>query len=135
VLVAAVRPLRPILAAVADPVVLTPLAKRKHERLGIIDDLASEAAATLGIEPIPLSDSDRRTIVRFDGTTLPAIERATLRIVALRHWKYFARAAKRIGISHASLMEWAEPRGLGATHGRGRPAPPDDEQPPALRRA
>jgi hypothetical protein len=125
VLVAAVRPLRPILAAVADPLVLTPLAKRKHERNRILDELTVEAAATLGIAASQLSDADRRTILRFDAATLPAMERATLRIVALRHWKYFARAARRIGISHASLIEWAESRGLGGTHGRGRPAPDD----------
>jgi hypothetical protein len=123
VLVPAVRPLRPILAAVADPLILTPLASRKHERARIIDDLAAEAAVALGIAASGLSEADRRIILRFDAATLPAIERATLRIVALRHWKYFARAAKRLGMAHASLIEWAELRGLTATHGRGRPTP------------
>jgi hypothetical protein len=123
VLVTAVRPLRPVLAVVAEPVMVTPLARRKHERGRIIDELAAEAAVTLGIEPSALSESDRRTILRFDAATLPAIERATLRIVALRHWQYFARAARQLGISHASLIEWADARGLGAGHGRGRPSP------------
>lgn len=123
VLITSVRPLRPILAVVAEPLVVTPLARRKQERLRIIDELAAEAAATLGIPPLPLTEADRRIILRFDAATLPAIERATLRIVALRHWGYFARAARHLGMSHASLIEWAETRKLGGTHGRGRPAP------------
>lgn len=139
VLVAAVRPLRPVLAVVAEPVMVTPMAKRKHERAGIIDELAEEAAAALGIAASPLSEADRRTILRFDAQTLPALERATLRVVALRHWRYFARAARQLGISHASLIEWADARGLGARHGRGRPTPAagDDRElaGPAARRS
>jgi hypothetical protein len=121
ILVAAVRRLRPIVAAVTEPIVLTPLSQRKDDRLRIIDELATEAAQTLGIEPTPLSDADRKTILRFDAATVPAIERATLRIVALRHWRYFARAAHELGMAHASLMEWAAPRRLGTGHHRGRP--------------
>jgi Inner membrane component of T3SS, cytoplasmic domain len=125
ILVTAVRRLRPIVAAVAEPIVLTPLSRRKDECLRIIDELTVEAAQALGIEPTPLSDADRRTILRFDASTVPAIERATLRIVALRHWRYFARAAHELGMAHASLMEWAAPRRLGGGHQRGRP-PRDD---------
>jgi Inner membrane component of T3SS, cytoplasmic domain len=125
ILVTAVRRLRPIVAAVTEPIVLTPLSRRKQELVRIIDELAAEAAQSLGIAPIRLSDADRRTILKFDAATVPAIERATLRIVALRHWRYFARAAHELGMAHASLMEWAAPRRLGGGHHRGRP--PRDE--------
>jgi hypothetical protein len=128
ILVTAVRRLRPIVAAVTEPIMLTPLSKRKHERLRIIDELTIEAAQTLGIEPSRLSEADRRTILRFDAGTVPAIERATLRIVALRHWRYFARAAHELGMAHASLMEWAAPRKLGGGHHRGRPPQADSVQ-------
>jgi hypothetical protein len=130
ILVTAVRRLRPIVAAVTEPIMLTPLSKRKHELLRIIDELTVEAAHTLGIEPSRLSDADRRTILRFDAGTVPAIERATLRIVALRHWRYFARAAHELGMAHASLMEWAAPRKLGGGHHRGRPPQADSVQRP-----
>jgi hypothetical protein len=120
ILVTAIRRLRPIVATVAEPIVVTPLAKRKHERLRIIHELATDAAAALGIEASRLSEPDLRTILRFDARTLPAIERATLRIVALRHWDYFARAARALGMTHAALMEWAELRGLAVTHDPGR---------------
>lgn len=130
-LVAAVRRLRPLVATVAEPIVLTPLAQRKHERRRIIHELALDAAETLGIAAIRLSDADLRIIMRFDATTLPAIERATLRIVALRHWDYFARAARALGMTHAALMEWAELRGLAVTHDPGRP--PQASHPQARR--
>jgi hypothetical protein len=130
ILVTAVRRLRPIVAAVTEPITLTPLSKRKHELPRIIDELTVEAAQTLGIEPSRLSDADRRAILRFDAGTVPAIERATLRIVALRHWRYFARAAHELGMAHASLMEWAAPRKLGGGHQRGRPPQSDKAQRP-----
>lgn len=127
VLVTAARPIRPIVATIGDPLVLTPLAKRKHEQLRIIDEMTVEAAETLGIEASRLSEADRRTILKFDAATVPAIERATLRIVALRHWRYFSRAAHELGMAHASLMEWAAPRKLMLGHHRGRPPRSEDE--------
>ena len=124
ILVTAIRRLRPLIATAADPLVLTPLAQRKHECLRIIHDLAQDAAAALGIAPSRLSEADLRTILRFDAATLPAIERATLRIAALRHWDYFSRAASALGMTHAALMEWAEPRGIAVTHAPASPRRP-----------
>jgi len=131
-LVIVTETVHPVLAAIAEPVVVTPLARRAAERLRLIDELAAEAAATLGIEVVPLSDAHRRAILRFDGSTPQAIEKATLRIIALRNGGHTSRVAKQLDMSHASLTEWALRRGLVAKRPRGRPPRPKPDAGEAL---
>jgi hypothetical protein len=123
-LVVCAAALRPPVALAADPFVLRPLARRANERDRLIDELTAEAAAAFGAQAT-LSEADRRLIVRFDGATLSAIEKATLRIVALRHWNSTSRAARELNMSHATLTEWALRRRLIPKRSPGRPRLPN----------
>jgi hypothetical protein len=123
-LVVCAAALRPAIATIADPFVLRPLARRAGERDRRIDELAAEAAAAFGADAT-LLDADRRIILRFDGDTLSAIEKATLRIVALRHWDSTSRAARELNMSHATLTEWALRRRLIPKRAPGRPRLPN----------
>jgi hypothetical protein len=110
------RSVDPVLTTVADSLVLVPLFMRWRERVRIIDEVAAEAAIELGIAAPVVSDADRQVILAFDAATLPELETATARVVAIRHWAEhgggIARAAQELGVGHATLAEWAERRGL-----------------------
>jgi hypothetical protein len=112
----------PVLETVTDSLVLVPLYLRWGDRVGIIDNVAAEAAIELGIVGIAVSDADRQIILASDATTLSELETATRRLVAIRHWALgcggLTRAAEKLGIAHATLTEWAARRGLITIHHR-----------------
>jgi len=106
---------------------LPPLFLRWRERVRIMEEVAAEAAIELGVAARLLSDADRQVILRSEAGTLPQLETATARIVAIRHWGErrggLVRAAEALGVTHATLAEWAERRGLITVHHRRARAP------------
>jgi hypothetical protein len=97
---------------------------RWHDRFGIMNDVIAESAVEFGIPAIEISRADRELIVASEAETLPELETTTARVVAIRHWAEsrggLGRAAGALGISRASLAEWAERRGLIAVRHRGK---------------
>jgi hypothetical protein len=96
---------------VSAPIEIPPLSTRADELERIIDEYAREAAEVLGIEQT-FSDVDRDWVLRNSATSLPEIEKGTLRLVALRDAGNVARAASKLGMAHASLGEWIGRRRL-----------------------
>jgi hypothetical protein len=100
-----------ILTMAAEPLVLTPLALRWRDRFRIIDEIAEDVVAALGV-PSRLSAADRRVILEHDGGSIPDLEKATLRVSALRNRSSLAGAARQLGMAPVSLFRWATARGL-----------------------
>jgi hypothetical protein len=101
----------PVLLTAADSIVLPPMSVRGRDRLRIIAEIAGDAAAELGVDAKSFTDADRRRVLESDAATLPDIERAIHRIIALRHWGV-TPASRKLGMSHGALFEWAVRRGL-----------------------
>jgi hypothetical protein len=96
---------------VSAPIEVPPLSTRADELERIIDEYAHEAGQILGIEQT-FSTVDRDWVLRNSATSLPEIEKGTLRLVALRDAGNVARAASKLGMAHASLGEWIGRRRL-----------------------
>jgi hypothetical protein len=101
-----------ILTMTAEPLVLTPLTLRWRDRVRIIDEIAEDVVPALGVRVAPLSAADRRVILQYDGETVSDLEKATIRIAALRTRETVSGAAKKLGMSPVSLFRWAAARGL-----------------------
>jgi hypothetical protein len=112
-----------LLPIVADPVTVVPLSQRWYDRFQIMNEVAAESATAFGIPPCDLSKADREMIVEEHADTLPELEIATERMVAIRHWADgwggLVSASRALGMTHASLAEWAERRGLITVRHRG----------------
>jgi hypothetical protein len=96
----------------AEPVVLTPLNDRGRDRFRILEEIAEDVVAALDVRVPPLSLSDRRVILQHDGEAVPDLEKATLRVAALRSRSTLSDAAKQLGMAPVSLFRWAIARRL-----------------------
>ena len=64
-------------------------------------------------QALDLTESDRQWLVdSLAMTSLSEIEKATLRLVALRSSATLSQAAARLGMAPVSLVRWAARRGL-----------------------
>jgi len=90
---------------VSAPIEIPPLSTRTGEVDRIIEEYAGDAVATLGLTT-GFTQVDRDWVRTHSATSLPEIEKGTLRLVALREAGNVARAAALLGISHSSLGEW-----------------------------
>jgi hypothetical protein len=70
----------------------------------------AEAVRRLGIAPLELTPAQRSWIEERSAETLPDIQMATLRLIAIRHTGSVRGAAALLGISHAGLGKWFERR-------------------------
>lgn len=96
----------------APPIVFPSLGERAAELDRVIDEYAAEAVATLDASTT-FTPADRRWIRQHEAATLPRIEKATRRLVAIRaHSGSITRAAAQLGLSHATLSEWVARRAL-----------------------
>lgn len=93
------------------PVVVPPLSTRKDELPHIVEEYARDARASLGSE-FPFASVDRDWIIAHSAETLPEIEKATMRVVAIRKAGSIAAAAELLGMSHTSLLRWLGRRRL-----------------------
>jgi hypothetical protein len=95
---------------IASPIVLPRLADRAPELDRIIDAFGADAVEVYGGVFTP---ADRAWVSRHESATLPEIERATRRLVAIRGVAgSITRAANQLGMSHGALSEWVARRAL-----------------------
>lgn len=107
---------------IASPIVFPPLAQRQGELDRIIDEYAAEAGAQLAAASSFLP-ADRAWIRRYEAATLPQIEKATRRLIAIRSaGGSITRASSQLGMSHAALSEWVARRSLPEPGDRGEPS-------------
>lgn len=88
------------------PIVIPPLCARAGELPRIVAEYAADAIAKLGADASAFTDADQTWVVEHAARTLGEIERATLRLVALRREGSVTRAARLLNQSHVSLAEW-----------------------------
>jgi hypothetical protein len=97
------------------PIVVPSIAERVSELPRVVDEYVLEAVVEL--EPSPrslvLTERDRDWLIAHAATMAVAeIEKASLRLVALRSSATLSQAAARLGMAAVSLARWAGRRGL-----------------------
>ena len=102
VCVGAAEDCRPYAAA---PIAVPPLARRSAELDMIIAEYAEDARAELALPRAAFPPADHAW-VRAHAGSLPEIEKATLRLIALRQAGTLAEAAERLGMAPVSLSRW-----------------------------
>ncbi len=85
---------------------LPPLQIREMELSRIVQEYADDAVAALGAMPGDFTDGDRRWVLAHCAHSLPEIEKATLRIVALAVSGSASQAAALLGTAPVSLVRW-----------------------------
>jgi hypothetical protein len=86
------------------------LSARASDLPRIVDEYAQDAIAALGAPATSFGPEDRCWVLAHAISSLPAIEKATLRRVALRSSKNLSRAAARLGMAPVSLSRWVTRR-------------------------
>jgi hypothetical protein len=82
------------------------LSTRVSDLPRIIDEYAHDAIAALGSPVTSFGPGDHDWVLAHATTSLPEIEKATLRRVALRSSSNLSRAAARLGMAPVSLSRW-----------------------------
>jgi DNA-binding NtrC family response regulator len=96
------------------PIRVRPLTARASELPRIVDAYARDAIEALGADDdAGFTAADRTWVLDHAARTLPAIETATLRRVALRQAGTVNGAARRLGMSPATLSQWLGRRRAG----------------------
>lgn len=88
------------------PITVPPLVGREAELDRIIDEYAEDAVAELGAPRVGFLSVDHAWVREHAASSLPEIEKATLRLVALRHSRNLSHAAARLGMAPVSLSRW-----------------------------
>jgi len=89
----------------AAPIVIPPLASRKEELDRIIEEYAADAAGPWGLGEHWLNAAERAWI-RGNLHTLANIQKATMRLAAIRQAGSMTRGAALLGISHVAMLKW-----------------------------
>jgi len=103
------------------PLELPPLRVRESELPRIIDEYAAEAVAELEAPVGSFTEDDRQWVQRY-ARSLHDIEKATLRIVAIKRTKSTGQAAQLLGMAPVSLSRWFQRRPLHVLRYRGQRA-------------
>ena len=93
---------------VAAPITIPPLAARNSEIDRIVDGYVAEARALLGADVL-FTDATRKW-VRANSATVPDIQTATLRLLAVQHFGTLTAAAQWLGMSASALHVWIHRR-------------------------
>jgi len=101
-----------ILLTMPAPIIFPPLETRRSEVPRIVDEYAVDAIKALGARPECLTADDRAWVVEHQASSLSEIEKATLRLVALRVSANTSIAAARLGMAPVSLHRWMERRAM-----------------------
>jgi hypothetical protein len=88
------------------PLRLPPLIERSGDMLRIIDEYVHDAVAELRALPPGLTTAQRAWVREHAATSLAEIEKATLRLVAMRSSRNLSAAAARLGMAPVSLSRW-----------------------------
>lgn len=94
------------------PIAIPPLASRADEIDRIIHEYAHDAMAELGAPRSVFQAADHDWVREYAATTLPDIEKATLRLAAIRATRNLSQAAERLGMAAVSLSRWIGRRAL-----------------------
>jgi hypothetical protein len=85
---------------------------RTDELSRIVDEYAIDAVAELRALRASFTDADSQWVLDNAPLTLPEIEKATLRLVAIRVSRNVSDAAARLGMAPVSLSRWVGRRKL-----------------------
>jgi pSer/pThr/pTyr-binding forkhead associated (FHA) protein len=97
----------------ATPIVVPPLRDRREDLPSIVDQYADDAMAELCLPRTRFADEDRTWVLAHEASTLATIEKAAVRLIALRvEQGNITRAAARLGVSRQSLRAWIDRRKL-----------------------
>jgi pSer/pThr/pTyr-binding forkhead associated (FHA) protein len=96
----------------AVPITIPPLATRPDEIDQIITEYAEDAIRELGASRTGFLPADRDWVRTHSASSLPDIEKATLRLVAIRESHNLSAAAARLGMAPVSLSRWIGRRKL-----------------------
>lgn len=94
------------------PITIPPLSNRAGEVDRIIQEYAEDAMADLSVPGAAFPFADQAWVREHACTSLPEIEKATLRLVALRASRSLSNAAQRLGMAPVSLSRWIGRREL-----------------------
>ena len=94
------------------PIVLPPLASRADEIDRIIHEYAQDAMIELEASRSVFQAADHDWVRKYAASSLPEIEKATLRLVALRASRNLTQAAERLAMAPVSLSRWIGRRQL-----------------------
>jgi hypothetical protein len=94
------------------PIRVPPLTTRTKELPRIVDEYAADAITELGAHAADFTADDKAWVLAHRALTLEEIEKATLRLVALRMSKTLPHAAERLGMAPVSLSRWIGRRKL-----------------------
>ena len=96
----------------AIPIIIPPLSTRPDELVQIITEYAEDAVAALAASHPGFLPADRDWVRTHSASSLPDIEKATFRLVALRASRNISAAAARLGMAPVSLSRWIGRRKL-----------------------
>jgi hypothetical protein len=96
----------------AQPIEIPSLRRRDQELVRIIQEFAQDAIASLGVPQTAFLDEDRFWVLDNAEYTIPEIQKATLRVVAVRASRNVRQAAALLGVRAISLSHWLDRRGL-----------------------
>ena len=96
------------------PIVLPPLGDRTDEIDRIISEYAADAIAELKAPASAFTDGDHVWVREHAATSLDEIEKATLRLTAIRASDTTCAASARLGMAQPSLLRWIHRRRLSA---------------------
>jgi hypothetical protein len=88
------------------PIGVPSLAVRTDELPRIVDEYAIDAVAELGAQGEGFTAADRDWVLQNAPLTLAEIEKATLRLVAIRASHNMSNAAAQLGMAPVSLSRW-----------------------------
>jgi hypothetical protein len=92
------------------PLALPPLASRSDDIDRIIAEYAADAIAELAAPATGFSERDHVWVREHAATSLDEIEKATLRLIAIRTSETMGEAAARLGMAQPSLLRWIDRR-------------------------
>ncbi len=99
-------------AYLALPITIPPLSTCPDEIDRIITEYADDAITELGTPRNGFLPADRDWVRTHSASSLPDIEKATLRLVAIRESSNLSAAAARLGMAPVSLSRWIGRRKL-----------------------
>ncbi len=94
------------------PIITPPLSTRPDEIDRIITEYADDAITELGTPRTGFLPADRDWVRTHSASSLPDIEKATLRLIAIRESRNLSAAAARLGMAPVSLSRWIGRRKL-----------------------
>lgn len=87
------------------------LAKREADFERLLEEYGAEAVFRLGATGLAFRPQDPRWLQQSGPQTLDELEEDAKRLVALRNWGV-SEGAKKLGITHGALSQWARVRNI-----------------------